>query len=136
MINHKNIVSSILGIGVDLVELQRFDKILQKHDSTFIKRIFTTNEITYCEKHASPLKHYAARFCAKEAVSKALGTGIGKNLGFLDIQITSQENKKPSIILLGKAKKHFSNPVFDVSLSHTDTLATAFVIAYENNSSE
>lgn len=133
MIDQKNRSKNIIGIGVDLLEINRFSEVLKKHEAAFIKKIFTPDEILYCQKHANPIPHFAARFCAKEAVSKALGTGIGEFLGFLDIQITSSQNKKPFVTLLDNAKKHFSNPSFDISLSHTDSMATAFIIAYENS---
>jgi holo-[acyl-carrier protein] synthase len=130
MINQRNSAKDIIGIGVDLVEIERFKDVLKKHDNTFKKRIFTPIELEYCESRADPAIHLAARFCAKEALSKALGTGIGKNLRFLDIQTTSLENKKPILELINNAKEHFNNPSFDLSISHTDSMATAFVIAY------
>lgn len=130
MINQKNQAKNIIGIGVDLIEIKRFKDVLKKH-STFISKIFTPEEIKYCTSYSNSTPHFAARFCGKEALSKALGTGIGKNLGFLDIQISSDKNKKPFITLSDNVKKHFSNPSFDISISHTDMMATAFVIAYE-----
>ena len=82
----------ILGIGVDLVEVERIDQSIERHGAHFLQRVFTEREIAYCSKMRTPGPHYAARFAAKEAVSKAFGTGIGASVGWLDIEVA----RKPS----------------------------------------
>ncbi|MGI6622751.1 MAG: holo-ACP synthase [Clostridiaceae bacterium] len=115
--------------GVDLIELDRFKKALSMGDS-FKNRIFTPAEIAYCEARgkAGSLQSYAVRFCAKEAVVKALGTGIAKGISFQDIEIKNKENGKPEVILTGEALNIFKEMgavSIDVSLAHSRDYAMA-----------
>jgi len=115
--------------GIDLIELDRFEKALLKGDS-FKNRVFTPAEIAYCEARgiAGSLRSYAARFCAKEAVAKALGTGIAKGVSFQDIEISNDANGKPNVILTGKALEIFRGMgavSIDISLTHSRDYAMA-----------
>src|SRR4051812_22905470 len=91
----------IIGIGVDLVECARLDAAIARHGARFLERVFTAEERQYCGSLRNPSPCYAARFAAKEAVSKALGIGIGEHLGWLDMSVQRDGNGKPSIHLLG-----------------------------------
>ena len=131
MIKSSHSSKNILGIGVDIIEIIRFREVLKKHNHRFKRRVFTPCEIEYCEKRADPAMHLAARFSAKEATAKALGSGIGKELPFQNIRITSLASRKPHLQLIGDSLTHFNHPIFDLSLSHSDSNAIAFVIAYQ-----
>lgn len=118
--------------GVDIVEIDRIKASFEKLGDTFRDRIFTRNEVEYCEsRKAVKYKSYAARFAAKEAVSKAFGTGMGDRIGFKDIEIRNDEKGKPYVNLLGKARELFDemNGVeISISMSHSDNYAVAFVV--------
>jgi holo-[acyl-carrier protein] synthase len=117
------------GIGIDLVEVSRIREMLEKHGRRFTERTFTANEIAYCDACADPAMHYAARFAAKEAVAKALGTGLwADGVIWTDIEVVREPSGKPSIMLHGAAKQHAGDASCLVSLTHTRDLAMAQVI--------
>lgn len=118
----------IFGIGNDIVEIARIRSSVEKIGQSFLDRIFSSVEQSYCRKFKDPFPSLAARFCAKEAVSKALGTGIGEALAFLDIEVTHNKKGQPFIILSEKAKIRFSNPKIHISLSHCKEYAMAVAI--------
>ena len=115
--------------GIDIIELERVDKALSRFGDRFKNKIFTEAERQYCESMGkASLNSYAARFSAKEAVSKALGTGISKGVSFLDIEILKDDNGKPFVVLHNEAKKVFDKiggTSIDISLSHSRYYATA-----------
>lgn len=120
----------ILGIGTDIFEVKRMKSRLEKQPS-FIKGIFTDNEIRYCNQFKNKAQRYAARYAAKEALLKALGTGWRNGISFKDIDIINNELGKPNIKLSGIAKKvadKLEVTSIHLSISHTDKLANAFVI--------
>ena len=122
-------MSGVLGIGLDLVQNARIRESLEKFGPRFRNRIFTPDEQAYCDRMADPVPHYAARFAAKEAVSKAFGTGIGASLGWLDIEVFKQEGSgEPLVRMLGKGsdllQRRGGNAVL-VSLTHTAEYAAA-----------
>lgn len=126
-----SVSSCVLGIGLDLVDVERFDAVLQRQGERFIKRVFTDKEQQYCNDKHSPALFYAARFAAKEAVSKAFGTGIGESLGWLDIEVTHDSHGAPRVKLHGKAQElALQRGVSEVlvSLSHTSITAGASVL--------
>lgn len=117
------------GIGIDLVEVPRIRELLEKHGQRFKERTFTAGEIAYCDACAEPAMHYAARFAAKEAVAKALGTGLwAEGVVWTDIEVVREASGKPGIILHGAAKQHAADAICLVSLTHTRDLAMAQVI--------
>jgi len=119
----------IKGIGIDLVELARIQEAVEKYGERFLNRIFTELEIDYCNQRTSTsIKHYAARFAAKEALSKALGTGIAAGVSWKDAEIKNLPSGEPQIFLYGKAKELCPNCVVHVSLTHTNTSAAAVVV--------
>lgn len=123
--------SRVVGVGIDLVEVHRIAAAIEKQGVSFLRRIYTDREREYCEGKANAAEHFAARFAAKEAVSKAFGTGIGGKIGFLDIEIVNQQSGAPSIVLWGKAKLLCeARGVMEVlvSLSHTEQMAMATVV--------
>lgn len=123
--------SRVLGVGMDLVEVHRIAKAIERQGAAFLKRVFTQREREYCEGKAKSAQHFAVRFAAKEAVSKAFGTGIGADIGFLDIEVNNQQSGAPGITLLGKgrllAEARGVSEVL-VSLTHTEQIAGASVV--------
>ena len=120
---------SITGLGTDIIAIARFEKSIKKYGDKFLDKIFTQSEKDYCKAFADSTPRYAARFSAKEAVSKALGCGIGENLAFHDIEILKDPSGKPYVSLSASANKHFYHPEFHLSISHCKEYATATVIA-------
>ena len=114
----------ILGIGTDIVNVKRIEKSLRSNGDSFKKRVFSKNEIIYCEKRKNPFTFYAKRFAAKEALSKALGTGIRKGIDFKNIEISNDRFGKPSIKLMGSTanflKKKIRNKKYSIYLSLSD----------------
>lgn len=124
--------SRIKGLGIDLVEIERIKDAIDSQGQKFLDRLFTLREQEYCNLlKKDPAIRFAARFCAKEALVKALGCGFGKDIGFLDIEILNNDLGKPEIFLSQKVKERFSNPQLHLSLSHSKSMATAVVI-WEN----
>lgn len=123
---------SPIGLGIDLVEVARIRDLLTKHGERFKERTFTAGEIAYCDSCADPAMHYAARFAAKEAAAKAIGTGLwAEGVDWKDIEITRETSGKPTLHLHGGAKIHADQQGvtnFMVSLTHTRELAQAQVI--------
>ena len=114
----------IFGIGTDIVNIKRMKKTLKSKNNNFKKRIFSKNEIIYCEKRKNSSSFYAKRFAAKEALSKALGTGIRKDIKFKNIEVINDIYGKPSILLKGAAcmylKKKIKNKKYNIYLSLSD----------------
>jgi holo-[acyl-carrier protein] synthase len=119
----------VLGIGIDLIEIDRIRRAWQRHGERFLSRIFTDEELDYCLPKSDPAPSLAARWAAKEAVAKALGVGLGDTLKFRDVSVRRGPDGKPSIELSVEARAHFGEARFLVSLSHHGTAATA-VVAY------
>jgi holo-[acyl-carrier protein] synthase len=119
----------VAGTGVDLVENDRMRSMLERWGARFKDRVFLPSEQQYCESKAAPWLYYSGRFAVKEAVSKAFGTGIGREIGWLDIEIVKDaESGAPSVRLGGrgevlKAKTGITDVL--VSLSHTRNFAVA-----------
>jgi holo-[acyl-carrier protein] synthase len=119
----------ITGIGIDHIEVKRIENSIQSE--TFIQKIFTQNEIEFCNLRKQKAQCYAARFAAKEAFLKALGTGLRGTLRFQDIEVSNNDLGKPEIKLFGEAKKKCKEMSIDkihVSLSHIKDSAMAIVI--------
>ena len=115
---------TILGTGIDIVENYRIKKILFNKKSNFKKKIFTKNEIAYCEKKSNTSSCYSKRFAAKEAFVKALGTGFRKNINFKDIEVANNTYGKPYILknkkIINKIKTLFKVKKFNILLSISD----------------
>ena len=122
---------SVLGIGVDIVETQRIEHSLERFGERFLHRVFTAGEIEYCQSMKYPARHFAARFAAKEAVSKAFGTGIGKSMGWKDIDVHREGSGQPFVVLEGGARQLAAErnvAAVWISLSHTDQNAAAMAV--------
>lgn len=122
---------SVIGIGVDLVECARIQHSLDRFGEKFLHRVFTEGEIAYSMSMKFPARHLAARFAAKEAVSKAFGTGIGKSMGWRDIDICKKPSGEPFLVFAGGAEKlakerGVSNAL--ITLSHSDEHAVATIV--------
>lgn len=116
------------GLGVDIIEIERFLKALNHHKDKIIKRLFTKKEINYCLKYKNSEIHFAGKFAAKEAVAKALGLGFGSKISFLDIEVENDKNRKPFVTLSKKVLKNFKKPKILISISHSKNFAIATAI--------
>tara|TARA_Y100000590_G_scaffold208287_1_gene235946 strand:+ start:2610 stop:3002 length:393 start_codon:yes stop_codon:yes gene_type:complete len=114
----------IFGIGTDIVNIKRLKKTLKYNKNLFKKRVFSQNEIKYCENKKNSSSFYAKRFAAKEALSKALGTGIRKGINFKDIEVLNDRYGKPTIKLKGTTalflKKKIKQKKYSIYLSLSD----------------
>jgi holo-[acyl-carrier protein] synthase len=122
---------SVIGTGVDLVECARIERSIGRFGDRFLHRVFTDGEIQYSMSMKFPARHLAARFAAKEAVSKAFGTGIGKAMGWRDIDIQKRPSGEPFLVLSGAAKDLATRRGVTaalVTLSHTEHHAMASVV--------
>lgn len=125
---------SVVGLGLDLVEVARIRALLDKNGDRFKERVFTPAEIAYCDSCANAAIHYAARFAAKEAVAKALGTGFADGVGWRDVEIVRSEQGAPSVVLHGGAVRVaevLGIRRWVLSLTHTETSAAASAVALE-----
>ena len=121
----------ILGTGVDIAETSRMERGLERHGERFTRRIFTPAEIAYCEKFKNSAERFAARFAAKEAAFKALGTGWAQGVRWVDVEITHAESGKPELILRGQAEeiaRRMGVIRTAVSISHAGRFVVAQVI--------
>ena len=128
----------IFGIGTDIINIKRMEKSIKKNGDNFINKIFSQKEILYCKKKKNPFAFYAKRFAAKEALSKALGTGIRKGIKFKNIEITNDDFGKPSIELKGTTatflKKKIKTKNYSIHLSLSDDIPWAqatVIISYQ-----
>jgi holo-[acyl-carrier protein] synthase len=122
----------IAAIGIDAVEIDRIRGLLERSGDSFLNRVFTAQEITYCNSRSDPAESFAARFAAKEAAMKCLGTGWTRGLAFQQIEVLRQESGDTSLAVSGIAEQLAADlgiQRWHVSLTHTQQTATAFVIA-------
>lgn len=122
------------GIGNDIIEVERVNKAVQRYGQKFLDRLFSKAEQNYCLKHRDAERHFAGRFAAKEAIAKALGTGFGHHLHWLDIEIANDPSGKPIVLLSEAARMHFRNPKIHISISHCKAYATAVALHFSENS--
>ncbi len=121
----------IIGIGIDIIDIPRVKKIAEEFGEDFVSKIFADNEIAYCKAKKTPEINLAARFAAKEAFLKALGTGLRGGIDWKDIQIVNDDLGNPFICLEGNAKKLAAKRgivTTHLSISHTSEYATAMVV--------
>lgn len=125
-----NWYTMILGVGIDIIEVRRVAEKIAK-GAGFRELVFSKNEIGYCETKTKKFEHYAARFAAKEAFFKAIGTGWAEGTSFNEIEVTHNEAGRPGIVLLGETQKKLSSfgaIKISISLSHIKAIASAVVI--------
>ena len=121
----------IVGLGVDIAEVERVRAAIERHGETFLRRIYAPAERAYCERYRNKYERYAGRFAVKEAAMKALGTGWRRGIRWTDIEVARQKGGKPSLELHGAARtiadelgvKHIA-----LSITHTAAQALAQVI--------
>lgn len=121
----------IFALGMDIVEVERIRKALR--NESFKTRVYTPAEIIYCESCSDPALPYAARFAAKEAVAKALGTGIGAQCGINEVEVIKKESGEPSLVLHSKAAitaQRMGINSWKITLTHSQTSAGATVIGF------
>ncbi len=121
----------IIGTGVDIVDTPRIEQALQRYGDRFSRRLYTRDEIAYCERFKNKAERYAGRFAAKEAAFKALGTGWREGVRWLDVEVTHLPSGKPDLVLTGRAEelaRQMGVTRAVVSISHTDHYAVAQVI--------
>jgi len=121
----------VLGVGVDLVEVDRVEEVLKRHPERFARKVFTEAEAAYCRRSVRAAERFAARYAAKEAVMKALGTGWGRGVNFRDIEVVRAPSGRPSIQLSGAARglaRQLGVDRIDLSLTHGRDLAVAVVV--------
>ena len=121
----------IVGLGLDIAEIDRIEAAIARHGAPFLERLFTPAEVAYCERHKNRDERYAARFAAKEAAMKALGTGWSRGVRWRDIEVVREPGGKPTLRLTGVAReiadrlgvKHIA-----MTITHSGNLALAEVI--------
>ncbi|MCS7000236.1 MAG: holo-ACP synthase [Bacteroidota bacterium] len=119
----------IIGIGIDIVEVERIAAAIERYGEQFLRRVYTETERAYCERAASQrFLHYAARFAAKEAFSKAIGTGLRHGFRLCDCGVVHTESGQPQIALSGILAERWGKYPVHLSLSHTRHYAAACVI--------
>jgi holo-[acyl-carrier protein] synthase len=125
----------LIGLGCDMIEVERVRGVLQRQGEKFLERVFTEEERAYCSRMAQPHKHYAARFAAKEAVSKCFSTGIGAELGWRSVSVFHGERHQPLVRLdaQGEALLRVVGAThIHLTLSHTETMAMAVAVLLDN----
>lgn len=126
-------------IGTDIVDNRRFEKLIyisiNKEDKIynhqFLKRIFTENEIDLSYSKKNVVEYFASRFAAKEAILKAIGTGIGKGINYYDIEILNYQSGKPYFLFYNKILEIVKDKIVELSISHEKNYSIAFVIVYD-----
>lgn len=129
----EHICNMIFGIGIDTIEVRRIQQTMEQYGLQFIERIFSENEIAYCQSRAKKYEHFAARFAAKEAFAKALGTGVRRGFRWKEVTVHNAYSGKPSIELAGSmvetaAKIIGAKYQVQLSITHTAELAEATAI--------
>jgi holo-[acyl-carrier protein] synthase len=121
----------VRGIGVDVVQVSRIGATLERFGERMLKRLFTDSERAYCQGHKDPLPHFAARFAAKEATSKALGTGMSGGVGWTQIEVIQPGGRQPRLIMSGVAHERFQAlgcTASHLTLAHDGGIAVACVV--------
>lgn len=122
---------AVYSVGVDLIEIERVEKLLERYGDKFIKRIYSDHEIDYCSKKKDK-GSFAARFAAKESVFKATGLGLGKGMSWKDIEVINDERGKPEVKLYGRTAELLIDKKIHISLSHSKDAAIAMVVVDES----
>lgn len=121
----------IVGTGIDLAEVDRIQASIERHGERFLQRIYTAGEVAYVERKANRYERYAARFAAKEAGMKAIGTGWRRGVTFQDFEVANLPSGRPTLLLHGRAAEIASQlgvKRISLSLTHTSAQGMAFVI--------
>lgn len=125
----------ILGLGTDIIEVVRIGEMIERHGELFLQRVYTEQEIRYCQRRKAAIQHYAGRWAAKEAVMKTLGTGFSKGVGFRDIEVSALKSGQPVLTLHGGAREIAGKLGIDsvlITISHCRSYATATAVALQH----
>jgi holo-[acyl-carrier protein] synthase len=123
--------TNVIGVGIDQIEVARIRESMDRHGEAFLSKVFTPKEKSFCLDRNDPAPCLAARFAAKEAASKALGTGIGKEFGWLDLEVEKGENGQPFAVFSDQVQPFLDQKNAGsalLSLSHLDGIASAIVV--------
>jgi holo-[acyl-carrier protein] synthase len=124
----------VIGIGIDIIEIDRIKKSIDRYGNHFLNKIYTKNELEYCLSKSDKYQHLAARFAAKEAVYKALSSGWNKNIGWKDIEISNESNGMPIVKLNGEVKTFLSpEKSLKISISHSRDYVASVAIIYKES---
>jgi len=121
----------IVGLGIDISEVNRIREAIERYGDHLLNRIFTASEIAYCKKHRDPYERYAARFAAKEAAMKALGTGWRRGVRWVDIEVARMPGGQPTIKFYGESEKIAASLGVKrvlLTITHSGNIAMAQVI--------
>src|ERR1700679_1976328 len=121
----------VIGLGTDLIEIERIEHSVERFGERFLDRVFTPGEIAYCYSKKTSAESFAARFAAKEAGAKALGTGISRGIPWNEFEVASNPGARPFLELRGRAAllaKELGVRAISLSLTHTGSLAMATVV--------
>jgi len=121
----------IVGMGIDVAEVKRIEAIIESQKERFLRRVYTLDEVAYCEQFKNRYERYAGRFAAKEAAMKALGTGWSRGVRWVDLEVVRQRGGRPTLSLKGEAKKiadALGVKNIAISITHTAEQAIAQVI--------
>jgi holo-[acyl-carrier protein] synthase len=121
----------IVGMGIDVAEVKRIEAVIDSQKERFLRRVYTLDEVAYCERFKNKYERYAGRFAAKEAAMKALGTGWSRGVRWVDVEVVRQRGGRPTVSLKGEAKKiaeAMGVKNIALSITHTAEQAIAQVI--------
>jgi holo-[acyl-carrier protein] synthase len=121
-------MGAILGIGVDVVDVKRMKTAIEAWGPALVKKMFTDTEVAYCKSKKKPHEHFAARFAAKEAVSKAMETGWSGQFRWRDVEVVNEASGAPKVVLHDYVASQLAQCKVHVSLSHTENTVVAFAI--------
>lgn len=122
----------IVGLGTDIVEIVRIGRMIERHGELFLQRVYTEEEIRYCQRRKECYQHFAGRWAAKEAVMKTLGTGWTRGIGWQDIEVRSRKSGQPTINIRGTAREFADRLGIGeilITISHCRAYATATAVA-------
>ena len=123
----------VVGLGIDIIEIARIKKSIDEYGSLFLNKVFTDDEITYCNNKFNRYQHFAARFAAKEAVYKAIASGWKEGLRWKDIEIENEPSGMPKVKPSGKLKSFLTaNKELKISISHSDNYVTCVAIIFNS----
>lgn len=127
----------ILGLGIDIIEIERIKKSIEEYGEHFLNKIFTKEEINYSQNKPNKFQHFAARFAAKEAIYKALSSDTNKVYSWQDVEIYNDKNGLPKVKFYGALKNYLNEKKqIKISMSHSENYVTCVAILYKTNLSE
>lgn len=116
------------GIGVDIIEIERIQRSIDEYGESFLAKLFTVKEIQYCSSKPFPTQHYAARFAAKEALSKAIATGWSGEFEWKNVEVVNSPAGKPDFVFYGETASVLKGHSVFLSMSHSENTVIAFVV--------